>query len=226
MSIRIGLYDLFAFTIPGVLYIVVALFGLSIFGFITLDLNQIANLSIAWVLGLLGVGYVIGLLLDPMAHKWVRLFIPKNRDAKKTALASFRRKHPWVAIEFDPADWPILLNAVKIKSFDIAMEVEQHNVLYIMLRNISFALLLTALNFLLIFLFIYTHFGNLVLAGVSLGLALIAAQRCKLRRHWFYVRIYEAYVACYLPSEEIVARTPTSLPNQEELEEQNEEEEL
>jgi hypothetical protein len=219
MSIRIGLYDIFAYTIPGVLYIIVALFGLSTFGFITIDLNLISNLSITWVLGLLGFGYVTGLLLDPLAHKWIRLFIPKNRDAKRTALASFRQKHPWVTFEFAPDDWPILLNAVKIKSFDIAMEVEQHNVLYIMLRNISFGFLLAAVNFLLIFSFVYTHFGNLVLAVVSLGLSYSAAQRCRLRRHWFYSRIYESYVACYLPPEEIVARIPVPPhTNQEEKE--------
>ena len=40
MSIRIGLYDLFAFTLPGAFYLVVVTFGLVSFKFINITLRN------------------------------------------------------------------------------------------------------------------------------------------------------------------------------------------
>jgi hypothetical protein len=202
MSIRIGLYDFFAYTLPGVCYILIAVYGLAIFGFINIDLSLLNSLSLFSVLALIGAGYIIGLLFDPIAYRWARLFQKSNRETARLAFDEFSSRHPWLKANFKAADWGLLLRAVKSRSIEAAMDVEQHNVASIMLRNISLGLLLLAVIYMLFFLIINFNLWNLVLATLCCSLSIIAIQRSKLRRHWFYIAIFEAFAAHFLLQKE------------------------
>ncbi len=193
MSIRLSLYDFFAYMIPGVFYILITAIGLSTFGLVDIDLSQWTDFSLFTFLILLGLGYVLGQLIDEIAYRWLRLRKGRSRNARQKALASFRQRYPWIDIDFLPEEWAILLKALQIQTPHLVPEIEQQNALSIMLRNISLGLVVTAIMFFLIFILVYTHIGNLIIAIIALALSFVAIDRSSLRRHWFYMGIYEAF---------------------------------
>src|SRR5215211_3679945 len=101
MSIRIGLYDSFAYTLPGTFYLFIIGFWLNVFCLIRMDLRTINKLSLLFLFIILGAGYIMGLLFDPLAYRWVRLFQGRNRDAAKAAYNEFIDRHKWVNLDFD-----------------------------------------------------------------------------------------------------------------------------
>lgn len=78
------------------------------------------------------------------------------------------------------------------------MDVELYNVSSIMLRNISLGLALVSTVYLLFFVTASTNLWNLVLAVIAFCFSIIAIRSSWLRRHWFYVGIFESFVAYYL----------------------------
>lgn len=203
MSLRISLYDFFSYTLPGVFFILIIALGLTTFGVINFDLAILADLSLSSLLILTGAGYLLGLLLNPIAERWVRLFIGTHHRARDEAFAEFHSRHPKLKIEFAANEWDMLFYAVKAKSAETATDVELHNVASIMLRSISLILLIAAALFLLIFLFVYTNIWNLVSAITALFLSRIAITLCHNRRRWFYKGIFEAFAVYYLLEEKM-----------------------
>lgn len=195
MSIRIGIYDFFAHMLPGVFYLLVAGYGLVVFGFIPFDVTLLNDLSLFAFIILVGAGYIVGLLLDSLAFRWGRFFIGKNRHARVIALEEFYSRYPWVELNISPQDAPILLGVIKANSLEAGMEVERHNVAGIMLRNLSLGLILLAAIYVIFFLVVSTNLWNLVLAALSAGLSYIAIQRSGKRRHWFYLSLFETFAA-------------------------------
>ena len=68
MSITLGVYELFAYTIPGILYIYIANEFLKLFGLSHIDYHQINDLfSIILVIT---IGYVVAQMLISPAKQW------------------------------------------------------------------------------------------------------------------------------------------------------------
>lgn len=198
MSIRIGLYDFFAYTIPGAFYLITIGLWLSLLGVINVDLQTLNELSLFWLFAFFGGGYVVGLLFDPLADRWMRLFNTNNKEEARLALTEFQNYHPWVAVNFTHTDWGILLRLIKSKSLEVAADVEQHNVAAMTLRNISLGLILNAVMCLFYLLAVK---GNTWFFILLLGLVVfsgIAMKRSRLRRRWFYIAVFQAFSANYL----------------------------
>jgi hypothetical protein len=208
MSIRVGIYDFFAYTIPGVFYIIILGFWLNVLGIVTLDLQALNSFSLTSMFLIIGAGYILGLLIDQVAYRWVRLFQSENREAVRFAFDEFHESHPWVVLNFEPQDWGILLRAIKSKSMDAAADIEQHNVAAIMFRNFSLGLVLSALACLLYFLLVYQAIANILLAIICLQLSFAAMKRGRIRRHWFYMAIFEGFTAHFLLEKKLSGRKP------------------
>ena len=204
MSVRIGIYDFFAYTVPGIFYILVIIYGLTVFGFTRVDLNMINNISLFSIFVIIGAGYIVGLLLDFIAYQWVKLFIGRNGIARRQAFESFHKHHPWLELNFEVEDWTLLLSALKSKSTEGIMDIEMHNVVSIMLRNISLGLILVSAIFMMYFVFVNTNLWNLVFTVIAITFSRIAIDRCGMRRRWFYSGIFEAFVAFYVFQDESV----------------------
>lgn len=201
MSIRVSLYDFFAYMIPGVFYILIAVFGLVLFGIIQLDPTLLSNLSLFMFLVLVGAGYVLGQLIDAVAYIWMRLLRGRNKIAREKAFELFHQRYPWIELHFKPEEWAILLQALKIQSPDVEADIEQLNAMSIMLRNISLGLLITSFIFFMAFITVYTHIGNLALAIIALALSFVAIDRCDIRRRWFYMSIFQVFATYHLVQE-------------------------
>ena len=214
MSIRISLYDFFAYTIPGIFYIFLAAFGLDLFNVIPLDFTLLSDLSLFIFLLLAGTSYVIGQLLDTVAYRWMRLLRGRNRIAREKAHHLFHERYPWIQLHFQPDEWAILLQGLKIQSPDVAADIEQLNAISIMLRNISLGLLIAFLIFLLTFIIVNMHIGNLALAALALVLSYVALDRCDIRRRWFYLHIFEAVAMKRLLQEKSTLATKIQIKQQ------------
>ncbi|MCA9945127.1 MAG: hypothetical protein KC449_16695 [Anaerolineales bacterium] len=195
MSIRIGIYDFFAYLIPGVFYLLVAAFGLTMFGIVNIDLAQLTDISLFGFLVLLAAGFIVGLLFDLLAYKWFLLFRKRNSLARQEDFVIFQKRYPWLEIKFRPEDWSLMLQTIKIQIPDTTAELDEQNALHIMMRNISLGLFLLSLIFLLVFIIVYTHVGNLALAILASALSYLAIDRAAQRRRWFYTHIYELFLA-------------------------------
>ncbi len=205
MSIRIGLYDFFAYTLPGVFYLLTAGFWLASFGVLALDLETLSSFSISIWLLIVGAGYITGLLIDQISYRWMRIFYKsRNRDIAKYAFNHFQSQHPWLVLNFQPTEWELLMRAIKGKSLDVAADVEQHNIAFIMLRNISFGLFLNSLGC-LAFFFANANAWNLLLVAACLALSAAALRRAELRRRWFYTAVFEAFAAYFLLNDKLAA---------------------
>jgi len=206
MSIRVSLYDFFAYTLPGVFYLLIVGFWLNAFRIVVLDASTLSNASLSLLnnaslfllLVFIGAGYIVGLLVDPIAYRWLRLFRSRNRDVAKSVFDDFRNQHKWLEVKFNPTDWGILLFAIKTKSTEVAMDIEQHNVASIMLRNISLGFLLISIGCLVFFFVVSNNAWNLVFALLSLAASSMSITRSSLRRSWFYAAVFEAFSAHYL----------------------------
>ncbi len=205
MSVRIGIYDFFSYTLPGVFYLLIIAYGLFVFGFIKIDPNALSGFSFYSFLILIGAGYIAGSLLDPIAYRWSLFFQSRPRVARKFAFDEFHKLHPQIELNFKPEDWRILLYTLKHSSIEAATEIELHSVAGVMLRNISFGLALISTIYLLFFFVVNNNLWNLVLAGISFYFSTVAIKRGRLRRHWFYLSIFEAFVAYYLVQEKSIS---------------------
>ena len=213
MSIRVGLYDFFAYTLPGIFYLAIIGFWLNNLGLLVIDFLILKDIYWAVLLVVVGAGYVIALLIDPVAYACMRLFYKRNRDVTKAAYDEFRQRYPWVQFNYAAKDWGILLRAVKSVSMEAAADVEQHNVAFIMLRNISFAFVLSLISSVLYFLFISPDPRVLGLGFLFLILAISAMRRSSIRRHWFYTAVFEAFTVHFLLNNQPANEMEKAKPN-------------
>ncbi|MCL4834476.1 MAG: hypothetical protein KJZ86_18670 [Caldilineaceae bacterium] len=227
MSIRVTIYDFFAYTVPGVFYLLIGGFWLGVFRVIIFDVDTLSDRSLSilsssvplLILLLFGAGYITGLLMDSLALRWIAVFRKRNRDAAKHAFEVFCQRYEWLDVRFMHSDWPILLFVIKTKSIDISADVEGHNVTYIMLRNISLGFLLIALGYFSFFIFVSENIWNMVFVIVSLLFSAIALRRSSARRDWFYTGIFEAFLALNLSNEKLSNENVLSIANAGGLEE-------
>lgn len=197
MSINIGLYDFFAYTIPGVFYLILIGFWINALGLVKIDLKMIDSSALS-IIVIAGAGYIIGQIIDPIAYRWFRLFYKRNSEAVKYALDEYHKQHPWLPLKYKPEDWSILFRGIKSKSLEAAKDIEQHNASSIMLRNIGFAFFLVSVSCLIYFFVISSNVWNIFLFLGFLGLSIITVRRSRIRRHWFYLAVFEAFAAHYL----------------------------
>jgi hypothetical protein len=203
MSIRVGIYDFFANMIPGVFYMLVAAFGLNIFGIVKIDLAQIMGFSLAAFVTLLAVGFIVGQIIDLIGYKWFLLFRKRNSIARKEAFALFQQHYPWLEVYYRQEDWSLMLQAIRIQIPEATAEIDQHNALHIMLRNISLGLFLASLILIIALIVIPIHVANVVVAALGLTLSYLAIDRSAHRRNWFYLGIYEAFATNLLLQQQV-----------------------
>jgi hypothetical protein len=209
MSIKISLYDFFAYTIPGAVYLTVAAYTAVLFGLMKLDLNALNSISIAAGLFLLGASYVVGMVMDPLANLWHRLF--GSRDSKRLAMETIRRRHVSVQPTFEAGDFIFLLTHLQKDGGEQVSEVERFNVYSLLLRNISFAFIILVVVDLLHYVLIAPSPAALLLSGVVLILALAAGMQGVKFRRWYFEGIYQAVVGEAMKAEDFFVRVTPSV---------------
>jgi hypothetical protein len=210
MNIRLGLYEIFSRIVPGGVYIVAIGQLLTILGLVKVDLQILNSLSFIASLALIVIAYILGGALDNLALILYRLFNRPGFSAR--TFAEFKKKHQdrWV-IDFEDDDWKVLLAYIRTKNLELASEIDRHNAISIMSRNIGSGLILIAGNILVQFLISHNSI-NLFLCATILILATLIFREAIKFRAWFYDGIYETVLAYRIDLEQSIrpVKTPSN----------------
>ena len=146
---QIGIYEFFAYTIPGIVYLCTGAYFLYVFGRIQIDLQALADWSLATYALFLLAAYIVGLLMDPVVKKiWYnKFFAPRDTSHKRGDTAEI--VYATILNEFStpkvhPQYWYSVLTYLHKENPETASSLERFNASRIMLRNISFVLAVCA----------------------------------------------------------------------------------
>jgi hypothetical protein len=189
MSVTISIYDFFAYTIPGALYLFTVLYACAVLGFLEIDWLSL-DLSLVQIIIAAGLAYILGLIFEPIA-KLVYERLYKRMNLRELAFQEFQRRHPSLETRIQSEDWPALLAYIKRESMDVALDIERHNVTNLMLRNVSLGLISLSLVQLIQFA-LTLGLLHLILA-IALAVSSIIAGKESLKfGAWFFFGIFEA----------------------------------
>lgn len=200
MSVRISIYDFFAYTIPGGLYLFTIAYACTAWGLLRIDWLTL-DLSIAQIVMAAGLAYIAGLILDPVVQPWYHLFKPKNLCAE--TFQEFQRRHPSLQTTIQPGDWAILLAQIRRESIDLALDLERHNATNVMLRNVSVGLMILSLVE-VTQLARGLGFLHLVLAVVLAGASVVAVRESVKFGRWFFLGVFETIASRSLEASSLV----------------------
>lgn len=197
MSIKIGVHDFFAYTIPGLIHILVFTIQAHVYGLTTFNMSNL-DLSLGWILLATLVAYVVGQLLDTVsANVLPRIYDPKGSNGTNVERAMQKMKIDYgsrLTASTQLRDWPVLYMYVKQRSENVAERIDAFNAQGIMLRNISFALLLLGVG-LLIHQLVALSLEQFLFSILSFVFSIVAFRRARRVGGWFYSSIYEAAIA-------------------------------
>jgi hypothetical protein len=195
MSIAIGIYDLFAYTIPGFLYIyVLYVFLLQFDEFKT---EQFIPTTIPEGYGLLLFtlilvsAHLLGHLLDNPAHWFTYRFSQTPYEFSEKALERSKKLYADLDIHFQPKDRGILFSMLRQRNLEHAHTIDSYEANSIMLRNVSLGLFLLA-GLKVYSLFEIFSLPTLILAMGLLALSYVARKRSHMFHSWFWTDIFES----------------------------------
>ena len=191
MSLSIGIYDLFAYTIPGFLYLYLVNEFLRLVGWRYLQLENlpISNELLVGVLVALGA-YLAGHVFDYFAYKFCFRLLTRYQIVD-ASLDRLKKKYPELKIQFQPKDWDPLFVSIRQRNLEYSHVLDTFGASNIMLRNVSFSFFLFAL--LQIFnLFIEFQIATVIVAVGSLIISWVAYLRSRMFYLWFFSDIYFA----------------------------------
>lgn len=145
MSINLGLYDLFANTVPGMLYIFVFAQILDVLGIYHFDLTLID--TSAKVLAIALISFVFGHIFNAFTYRgWYKLLLRQYHaeDVALKQLTSGRTGQLYSG--FSPGDAKIIFAVIQNRDLRLAERLEASRANSIMMRNISFATFLLSVD--------------------------------------------------------------------------------
>jgi hypothetical protein len=207
MSIKLGLYDFFAYTLPGGLYLSVVAYGAAIFGLIVIDLNSLGTLSFVQIVILVAVAYFISFVFDPFAKYWHRLF-KGGKGYTRRVYDNYTSSHAAFEFKLPPDDWPVMLAYIRRENIEIAGDIERLNVSRIMMRNVSLGLaFLTVLQSIQCLRTNFLPLDAALLIVFAAGSVLCGRQGATFQA-WFYQSLYQAILARSLTISDLVILRP------------------
>src|SRR5574341_459412 len=210
MSVPLGLYDVFSYFIPGVLYLFTINELLRIVGWNFVDvvswIKSESAPSTFIVFQIIVCAYVVGHILDPMANTFFLRIINRVRKlvpASEVALRWQRELHPKLDIKFEAQDWFLLYNLISQRNIEVARDIDKYQADSIMMRNIAFG------SFLLFCVQIGGYFSAhksifLINGLVAVLVSIFAYLRSIEFRTWYFSRIFEASLEYGLSLEKVV----------------------
>ena len=105
-----------------------------------------------------------------------------------------------------PKNWRVLLMYISIQDHNNLDSIERFNATTIMLRNISFSLLLSSI--ITIVLIFRTHFSlwTIALCLALLALSILAGKEAARFHRWFYQALYQTIVAYGLEPSDFLSK--------------------
>jgi hypothetical protein len=206
MSSRLGIYDIFSRIVPGGFYLGTFLQFAIVLDLIEFNWAVLKELGVLASIGLALVAFVMGSAMDRAGFEWQRLFRPPT-----SILDDFKREHQDWKIDYQEKDWAILRAYIYIHNLNVGDEIDRHNALSIMMRNISLGFALLGIAE-LIQSIVARDWRYAALVILLLFLSYQSGIQARNMRDWFYRSIYETIIAYGLNLEEKI--TPAKLSQQ------------
>lgn len=196
MNIRLGVYEIFSRIVPGGVYLAAAGQLLMVLGLLKFDIKAISDISLIASVGLLLGAYTLGGAFDRLSLTWFRLF--ERRGTHARTFEAFKKEHQerW-EIDFDGEDFSLLLAFIRTKNLDLASEIDRHNAVSIMLRNVSLGLMFLGINSLLQFLILRNWIYIFILLAL-VGISFLIIQESATFRVRYYDNIYKTALAYHI----------------------------
>ncbi|MCB0544803.1 MAG: hypothetical protein H6575_07360 [Lewinellaceae bacterium] len=143
MSIRIGIYDFFAFTVPGGLMLLILLGVYGTFGGDPALFLLFYDLGTFYILLLILLSYLTGFVANPFLTKWGGLFEQKNME--QVVLDRIKSRNPALDVRIEAKDWGIWFATIRRENLDLAIEIDRNMAVTKMLRGLSAFLFLAGI---------------------------------------------------------------------------------
>ncbi|MCU0569680.1 MAG: hypothetical protein MUF49_24295 [Oculatellaceae cyanobacterium Prado106] len=203
MSIQIGLYDFFAYTLPGAFLLLVLGYAGAMLRLFPLTWQTINTLSTPMIILGIALSYLLGVLLEPIAKRWYQIFQPKVRT--RYIFEEFMRLHPDWKVKARPEDAGLLRAYIKQEKMEIALDIEKNGATAKMLRNFSFGLALLALILLIQSFIQGFQVLRLLLFLMAGGLSGLATLEATKYYRWFHFLTLETIAAFTLdPTDHVI----------------------
>lgn len=192
MSIRIGIYDFFAYTIPGGLVLLIITGVLDTLGIQGLW-EQLKGLNTLQILIFLVACYLTGFASNPVFTKWSTWFEPRHFE--EDVLARFKARNPAIPIEINPADWPVWFASIRRENLEMAVEIDRNMAISKMIRSLSLFLLLGGILATINVIIGRLPVWNLIAVLLSGGFSYLSIKEAIRFKQRFYLMIFETVVS-------------------------------
>lgn len=200
MSFSVGVYDLFAYTIPGFFYLFIGNEILKSFRFSHLNYQDISNPTT--VVLLIFAAFVFGHVMDFVADKW-KSFLEKEKVAT-LAIDALKRNFPDLNVKFQPNERSILFAIIRRNHDDIAATIDRNKAVSILFQNVSLGFLLYAVFLVVQMLLSGYALNNLVFSIMSIIMSVATRQQGRMFNLWFNSLIFEVALTYGTNTKEIL----------------------
>ncbi len=200
LSISVGVYDLFSYTIPGLLYLYVINEIVKALGLPYLKYSDVSDATaIALVII---VSFVLGHVMDFAADKWKDL--GEKKKVSLLAIEGLKRNYPDIDIKFQPNERGVLFAVIRRNDEDITATIDRNKAISILFQNLSFGLLLYTVFQLINMLMLGFSSVKFALFIGSIILSLVLRKRGKTFNLWFNSLIFEVALTYGTSTQEIL----------------------
>ncbi|MEZ4713230.1 MAG: hypothetical protein R3A44_38945 [Caldilineaceae bacterium] len=191
MLIRLGVYDLFAYTVPGGFYLSVAFYILQRFQIVSINYKNFSTTE--WIIFVV-LAYVTTFILNPIAGWiWHRTFRPKNLHSKTKN--ELKERNPGLILPLDSMDWYIALAYIRHHNVEASQDIQHINSLHIMLRNLGLSFICISVVCITEFIITPALYRYLVFAIIAFFATVMCARRAVVFNRWYYEEIYQTVAA-------------------------------
>jgi len=187
MGINLGLYDVFANIVPGLLY---SFFLFELTKLFNIKIPYVEQSSLVTITGLIVISFVLGHIFNrPSYNLWYRI-IEKYQKSRIIALQDLRKFNPSINYDFLPEEAETLFAIIRHHDIQLAEKIDAFRANCIMLRNISFGFLLLAIVPIVYLVRDGFSWEYLIYLLGSVLFSLLAARRAIDYIRWFYREIF------------------------------------
>jgi hypothetical protein len=203
MSFAASVYDVFAYTLPGILYIYVGNEVLKLIGGSYLTYQDFTSSAVTVLI--LFVAFIVGHQMDFLADIWRT---PKKTKTSSTmAIEELKGLYPHLKIDFRPHDRAILFAIIRRFHGEIAATIDNNKAISVLFQNVSLGFFLYSIVLGIKLFAEGFAAANLLLLIVVIILSFLARQRSKLFNLWFNSLIFETALTYGTSTNKIIRQT-------------------
>jgi hypothetical protein len=207
VSLTLGVFDIFAYSVPGALYLSLILYVLNRTSWVEIASVSQINPTVLIIGGILA-SYLLG-HLTYIPRRYLEQYVPRALKGTRSTRQEFRARVPAAAGRgFVDADNALLLAAIELKARESAVEISRLRASGIALRNAAFALLLSALAAAVELIVGHGRGLAACCLPLFLGGMLTALRTGFMLSRWATLKTYE--IAFWLPEIETDLRGPSA----------------